>query len=332
MGLGTEGKNQVYFRSLLHDAGTIGPPPHARPLVKVSGDAVDASPYLPDPSGTPGLPPDLLPPASPPGDVPGRIITFADQVEIRLMEGKEGKRDVLRSSRRWPVSREDVAVWEAFRDLADQDGFWASMKGETLAESVKQHRPRPLPLTEEGHESFIAALADLIDSKSYFTARHSRRVSDMALRLAVLMGLDPSSREELRLAGLFHDLGKLAVPREILDKPGRLSEEEYQVVKKHSLYTQTILERVSGYGRIAALAGSHHERLDGKGYHRRLRGKQVSLGTRILTAADAYDALTSIRPYRYGLSPEKALDVIDKEAEGHFDPNVVVALRRAVAG
>lgn len=335
MGFSEKEKGHVYIRSLLHDLSTLKPSPDP-PLMKIAGRLVEPDPsLLPSEQTSPSLD-EFITGTIPIPDSPGspnsigRLVAFASQVEIRVSEGKEGHEEVLKTSRKWPKSSGEVAIWEAFRALVEDEGFWTSLNPENLHECLKKTRPVSLTLTQEGYNGFIQSMTDLIDSKSYFTARHSQRVSRLAMHLSVRLDMDKESVEEMRLAGLFHDLGKLAVPHKILDKPGALTAMEYDAVKKHAYYTQAILERIGGFAGISLLAGSHHERLDGKGYHRRLRGTQVSLGSRILAAVDAYDALTSIRPYRYGLTPEKALHVVGEEAGGHFDPNVLGALRECV--
>jgi len=340
LGLSKREREQIYYLSLLHDLGSLGPSPRTRPMMKVNGKLIEpdlsqlgwtsgVKSHRPDPPESPLR--KLLPGALSPHPWE-RLVSFADQVEIRMSEGKEDKKALIRSSRKWLACMEDFRIWEAFRTLTEDEGFWTAIRRKNLAHSIKKERPASLTFTVEEYETFIQALSDLVDSKSYFTARHSRRVSDMAHRLSIEMGLNEPSVEEVRLAGLFHDLGKLAVPQGILDKPGRLRAEEYEVIKLHSYHTQAILEKITGFSRVAMLAGAHHERIDGKGYHRRLRGNQVSMGARILAASDAYDALTNIRPYRYGMPPDKALMVIGEEEGDHFDPEVLEALRRVALG
>jgi HD-GYP domain-containing protein (c-di-GMP phosphodiesterase class II) len=131
----------------------------------------------------------------------------------------------------------------------------------------------------------------------------------------------------LRRAALLHDLGKLGVSNPILDKPGKLTSEEYGVMQTHTGHTAQILARVPCFASFAFEAAAHHERLDGRGYHLGLTSHEISLSTRILAVSDISDALLSSRPYRVGLSTERALDIIERESGIAFDPEVVHALR-----
>lgn len=130
----------------------------------------------------------------------------------------------------------------------------------------------------------------------------------------------------MRRAGLLHDIGKLGVPTTILEKPGRLDEEEFARVREHPKYSDTILRPIPTFAAIAELASSHHERLDGKGYWRGLGAEQLSLDARILTAADVFDALTARRPYRDAMPVEDALSIMRKDEGTAFDPTCLSAL------
>ena len=157
--------------------------------------------------------------------------------------------------------------------------------------------------------------AEVVDAKSPFTAEHSYRMSDLALRIAQRLGYDRSGLASLRRAALLHDIGKLSVPNSILDKPGPLTAEEWEVVRLHPYYTQRILLHIRGFKQIAHVAAAHHERLDGRGYYRGLKAAQVPLGAQILATADMYDALTAERPYRPALPEETALRILERDRD-----------------
>src|SRR5207342_2570175 len=127
---------------------------------------------------------------------------------------------------------------------------------------------------------------------------HSERVTVFADLIAEQLGLTAARRRWLKRASLLHDIGKLGVSNSSLDKPSKLEPNEWKAMQKHAAYTETILSRISAFGDLAAVAGAHHERLDGKGYPRGLTGDQICLETRIITTADIFDALTADRPYR----------------------------------
>ena len=157
--------------------------------------------------------------------------------------------------------------------------------------------------------------AEVVDAKSPFTAEHSYRMSDLALRIAQRIGYDAGGLASLRRAALLHDIGKLSVPNSILDKPGPLTAEEWEVVRLHPYYTQRILLHIRGFKQIAHVAAAHHERLDGRGYYRGLKAAQVPLGSQILSTADMYDALTAERPYRPALPEETALRIMERDRD-----------------
>jgi HD-GYP domain-containing protein (c-di-GMP phosphodiesterase class II) len=137
----------------------------------------------------------------------------------------------------------------------------------------------------------------------------------LSLRIAAQLGQSEEELIELKRAALLHDIGKLSVPNSILDKPGSLSPEEWETVRLHPYYTQRILEHIRGLERLAFVAASHHERLDGRGYFRGLRGEQMPFGSRILAVADIFDALSAARPYRPALPEEVALRLMERDRE-----------------
>jgi putative nucleotidyltransferase with HDIG domain len=176
----------------------------------------------------------------------------------------------------------------------------------------------------------LTALARAVDAKSPWTAGHSERVTAIALKIGNRLGLSEQGLERLHRGGLLHDIGKIGVPASILDKPGKLSDEEYRVIREHTTIGARILEPIKVYADIVALVRQHHERLDGKGYPDGLSGEEISLEARILAVADVYDALISDRPYRHGMERADAIQLIKQETGRHFDPNVVDAFLMVV--
>ena len=165
----------------------------------------------------------------------------------------------------------------------------------------------------------------IIDSKHAYTAGHSKRVSQNSLLVAISMNLPHDEITRIKWAGLVHDIGKVAIPPAVLDKASELSEDEYALLRKHTIYTEEILETVSCMKELVPIAAAHHERFDGNGYHHKLKGEEIPLGARILSVADAFDSMTSLRGYRdAGLIP-LAIDEIKNAAKSQFDPDVVEA-------
>jgi putative nucleotidyltransferase with HDIG domain len=171
----------------------------------------------------------------------------------------------------------------------------------------------------------LKALARAVDAKSSWTAGHSERVAAFALQIGRAMLLDSRMLENLHRAALFHDIGKLGVPVAILDKPGRLTDDEHRIIKSHPVLGATILEPINAYAEVIPMILQHHERFDGKGYPSGLAGEAIDLGARILAVADVFDSLKSDRPYRLGWPLERVIELINKEAGNHFDPHVVDA-------
>jgi putative nucleotidyltransferase with HDIG domain len=174
----------------------------------------------------------------------------------------------------------------------------------------------------------LVALARTVDAKSPWTAGHSERVTNLSLKIGKVMGLPAEDLELLHRAGLLHDIGKIAVPGAILDKPGWLTDPEYACIKQHPEKGALILQPIPPYREVVPIVAQHHEWFDGKGYPRGLSGEAILLGARILAVADVFDALTSKRPYRSELSADLAMATIEKLAGRQFDPVVVRVFQR----
>jgi putative nucleotidyltransferase with HDIG domain len=187
------------------------------------------------------------------------------------------------------------------------------------AAAVREGRER---LSQAGIE-FIQSLASALDARDPYTAGHSRRVSQYACAIARSMKLPPKEVEEVRVGALLHDIGKIGIADSILQKPGRLSEEENRLIKEHPSIGRKILEGVQGLQPYLGVVELHHENWDGSGYPHGLRREETPLAARIVKIADAYDAMTSDRPYRRGMPHDEALAGIAKFAGTQMDPNLV---------
>jgi putative nucleotidyltransferase with HDIG domain len=177
----------------------------------------------------------------------------------------------------------------------------------------------------------LQALARAVDAKSAWTAGHSERVAELALKIGKSLNLNSNSIENLQRAAFLHDIGKIGVPLAVLDKPSKLSEEEFHLIKRHPGLGAKIIQPINAFKTITPMIAQHHERFDGKGYPVGLAGEEIHQGARILAVADVYDALSSDRPYRKGMVIEATLELIQKEAGGQFDPEMVEALLKVIA-
>ncbi len=171
--------------------------------------------------------------------------------------------------------------------------------------------------------STVKSLASAIDAKDEYTRHHSTRVTEFSLKIAAKMGFSEKELGELELAAVLHDVGKIAVPESILNKPGKLTDEEFKLIKEHPVRGEAILSPVIELKEIGRIVRAHHERYDGTGYPDRLKGREIPIGARIMTIADTYDSITSERPYRKAASHRYAVKEIISCSGTQFDPEVV---------
>jgi len=176
----------------------------------------------------------------------------------------------------------------------------------------------------------IQTLARAIDAKDPYTRGHSDRVTRYAMEIAREMKLSESAIRNIEYAALIHDIGKIGIQEAILAKKGQLSGTEFEIIKMHPLIGESIITPVKFLNGVAPLILYHHEGFNGKGYLEGLRGEGIPLGARIISVADAFDAMTSDRPYRKGLTREEARKELEKESGKKFDPDVVKALLRVL--
>ena len=187
---------------------------------------------------------------------------------------------------------------------------------------------RYLHQLETSTEKTLQALSIMVEQRDPYTAGHERRVGDFAADIAAEMELSEMKIKGIRLSGYVHDIGKISVPAEILAKPRRLSEVEYQIIKQHPQSGFDIIKDIDFPWPIATIVLQHHERMDGSGYPQGLQGQSILLEARILAVADTIEAMTSHRPYRPGLGIEAALNEINRGAGKQYDPDVVDACVR----
>jgi diguanylate cyclase (GGDEF)-like protein len=215
--------------------------------------------------------------------------------------------------------------------LADSALYWAKEHGKNR---VRLYRPDVVELAElkrvaagpdrAARYRAAASLAKAVDARDTYTGLHSERVSDLAARIAMRLGLDTEQVELTRLAARLHDLGKLAIPEEILQKPGTFTDSERLVLERHPQIGFRMLDSL-GVDPVADLVLHHHERWDGAGYPDGLQGEEIPLGARIIFVTDAYDAMTSDRLYRPKRSTRAALAELERCAGSQFDPGIVAA-------
>jgi HD-GYP domain-containing protein (c-di-GMP phosphodiesterase class II) len=251
-----------------------------------------------------------------------RILCLSQTVEVfHASGGVKAARAVAKRRRgRWF----DPSLVDAFLRFCGDGAFWARLE----TPDISHWEPRGLALSgdDDRLDRIAEAFARVIDAKSPFTATHSQRVAEIVDGIASVLGFDEAERRTLRRASLLHDIGKLAISNLVLDKPGRLTDEEFAAIKTHPMYTLRILERAPCFADLADLATNHHEKLDGSGYPRGLDADDLDLAMRVLAVADVYEALTADRPYRDPLPVEEALAIIDRDVPHKLDGDVRNAL------
>lgn len=254
-----------------------------------------------------------------------RVLSLAQTLEIFAWTfGPHQALDVLKRRRgRWF----DPEVYSAAIATESDVAFWARVHASGHAEAAAaEPYPDHAPLKPVEMDAICESFAMIVDAKSPYTLGHSQRVSELAAGIGKTLGLPTDIVSDLGRAGLLHDLGKLGVPNSILDKPDRLTEPEMVRVREHPRQSFAILAAMPRFSRIADIASTHHERLDGRGYWQGLGREDLGIESRVMTVADVFDALTSDRPYRKGLDPDTAISTLWSEAETAFDPVCIEAL------
>lgn len=245
-------------------------------------------------------------------DIPVIFLTGDEDESTEIQGFSEGATDFLRK----PL-RKDVAVQRMNR-IIELSYLQKNLKQEVARQTeVAEKRRRKV---ERMSLQMIRALANTIDAKDSYTNGHSSRVAKYSVMLAGRMGYRGEKLEQVQYAALLHDIGKIGIPEEIINKPSRLTDEEYEIIKTHPAIGGAILDEITEIPDIAVGARWHHERYDGKGYPDRLMGEEIPELARIIGVADAYDAMTSKRSYRDVLPQEVVLAEIEKGKGSQFDP------------
>lgn len=354
LGLGSMEQWKVYYAGMLHDVGQIEgfgdlareekqDDPRVRYHPVRGSQIIAALPHLSEPARIVRYHHEHWDGSGYPFCLRGEEIPLESQLLLaadRLDLAYNGGKDFL-------ASRAAMAELLALRE-----GSWFSPQVVAAARSLLKQISFVLDLanhnlervTEELAEIFDvellrpelkevgSILAGLIDNKSRYTADHSHGVANLAELAARHLGWPKEKVERMAMAGLLHDLGKVAVPNAILDKPGALTEEEFEIIKIHPYYTERILGQIRRLEEVAAWAAMHHEKLDGTGYHAGLRAEQIPQEARIIAACDMFQSLTSERPYRRPMTPEDALKIMQQRVRaGHLDAEAVEVLRETQA-
>ncbi len=345
MGLPQETQERIYAAALLHDIGALAPEDKVR---LHDFEESDLEPHCVQGQWLFQLTP-LLRPSSDivryhhrpwnewngledhPDALPSQIVYAADYMERITRRSQFILHQSDRITRKvTSLSGTEIhpLVAEAFREVARREDFWLDLTSPRLYTLLLRYGPfRKEEIGLHDLASVALLFRTIIDFRSEFTATHSTGVAECSALLARLFGLTDTEVLLMRMAGDFHDLGKLAIPNTILCKKGRLTDEELAIIRQHTYFTYTVLNTIEGLEQIAQWAAFHHERLDGTGYPFHLTAEKLNTGARIVAVADVFTAVAEDRPYREGLPQEKVAEILQGLArKDHLDKRIVQLL------
>jgi len=345
-----EYRTQIFYAGLLHDIGAISLPDHvihytdikehfknpilfnhcekgaqiAReigPLSLAAGMIMDHHEYW-DGGGYPrGLKGNNI-------NLGGQILRIADTFDI-LARVKppldiNGIKTILTSRK---GSEFSDLVCELMIATLESSNFFEEIMDDMKVSEMLPQIIRALPHVDLSScnsdlRDVVKVFAQVIDAKHSYTAGHSERVASYTYQLAKALGLSEDVAEKFEIAAFLHDAGKVAIPKNILDKPAALTIEEFKLMKRHPVYTMEIISMVSELKDLVRIAGGHHERYDGRGYPDGAVGENIPLGARIMAVADAFDAMTSLRPYQKNKSKDEAKAILAQNSGSQFDPEI----------
>ncbi|MCE1255106.1 MAG: HD domain-containing protein [Anaerolineae bacterium] len=261
------------------------------------------------------------------------ILQVADYAAVLSEKGSdllEQAPVILAEIKKQSNSRLLPEVVMAFEQLAQKESFWLDIKSISLNVLFEKYiKLDCLHIKNDEILSLAHLFRRIIDFRSEFTSTHTAGVASVAGELAELSGRDDEAIRKIFLAGYLHDIGKLTVPNEILEKPGKLTPEEFNVIRGHTYYTKMFLDGFSLFAGISDWASQHHEKMSGKGYPFHEEAKNLSVESRTVAVADVFTALTEDRPYRKGMSTEAALQIMDEAVrDNELDGSLVDLIRR----
>ncbi|MBF0414578.1 MAG: HD domain-containing protein [Magnetococcales bacterium] len=264
--------------------------------------------------------------------LPAQIVGFADYTDIVCCFSDPSSSERVREFLAEKTGKAfSPGLVDVFRQLSSSIGFWLDLRNQFISQALDRIMPK-ISLELEWREilDICRVFSRIIDSKSRFTLRHSRGLEEKTAHMAEHFALDSESAFQLRIAASLHDVGKLAMPNAILDKPGRLTDDERRRMSEHTYYTRICLETIPGFEQITEWAANHHEKLTGKGYPLGLAADRLDRWSRLLTVLDIYQALTEERPYRQPLPHSEVLSILQRMVQdGELDGSLVEGVDRA---
>lgn len=259
-----------------------------------------------------------------------RIALLAQVIDVFHITA--GRQAAMREVRKRAGGWFDPRLVDVFLELSTDEAFWAALESDGLEAQVFALDPafNRTPIDDDLLDDIADGFAQVVDAKSPFTSGHSKRVALYSDLIAAELGMEPVRKRWLVRGALLHDIGKLGISNEILDKNGKLDEAEWLSIKRHPLLGQSILAKVGAFSGLAAIARDHHEKLNGTGYPNGIGADEIGLETRIVTVADIYDALSAERPYRAAMPTAKAFSIMKDDVGKGLDRDCFDALVSAI--
>ncbi|HHY04780.1 MAG TPA: HD domain-containing protein [Thermoanaerobacterales bacterium] len=267
-------------------------------------------------------------------DIGGQILNICDTFDILIRQETHANFKQVRAA--LDMRRNKIysnLMYELLIATLEEDDFFNKIIFDERVSDMMLKTIKELPKMNMAKYNFdihrvARVFATVIDAKHSYTAGHSERVANYTYKLATALDLPEERADNIKVAAYLHDAGKVAIPKSILDKPGKLTQQESTLMKKHPEYTMEIMSMVSALKSLVVVAGGHHERYDGSGYPDGNFGDNIPIGARIMAIADAFDAMTSVRPYQKRKNADEAKKELKKNSGSQFDPHIVkVALK-----
>jgi HD-GYP domain-containing protein (c-di-GMP phosphodiesterase class II) len=262
-----------------------------------------------------------------------QILYLADRLSVLISNNKyvlEQKSGIINKIKSFSGTFFNPDLVLALSRVSRHDGFWLDLTPGMIEHQMAYFTPpEKIPVTLNEAVRIAHIFETVVDSKSHYATPHSRGVRELSVRLARELDFNAEGLKKIEIAASLHDLGKLAVADEILEKPSALTPLEYSMIKKHAYYTYNILRLIEGFEEIAGWSALHHERLDSSGYPFSHGRVALPLGARVVAVADVFTALTEDRPYRRKLPADQAIRLIEQQVkQGVLDENIVMVLKK----
>ncbi|MBW9159715.1 HD domain-containing protein [Clostridium sp. FP2] len=262
------------------------------------------------------------------------VLNLADRVSVLIKEKDKNILNSVDEIREKIIKRKGAIfhpeIVDAFMEISKKDSFWLGTQYLCTPNFITQNNIIGFgDFSHSDFEDFMIFMSRLVDFKSRFTASHSSSVAACAEIIAKYVGFSESETKVIKYAGYIHDLGKLAIPTEILEKPGALSKEEFDLMRTHAYHTNRVLENVTAFETIRIWGALHHEKLNGKGYPFGLKGEEIPLGSRIIAVADIFTAIREKRPYRDPMTKENTINILIAMSNSReIDNNLVEIVKK----